>query len=84
MRVRITHRLEGEIDGVQLDRFRAGEVYDMASPLACVLLVTGQAVPEADERRWLTIPARATVAETSVSEHSRACTFLVARVPFRH
>lgn len=50
MRIRITERLTGSIDGIQLDRFRVGETYDMGTTLASYLMAVGSAVPVADER----------------------------------
>jgi len=49
MRIRITERLTGSIDGIQLDRFRVGETYDITT-LASYLMAVGSAVPVADER----------------------------------
>ena len=48
MLVRITQHLSGSIDGIQLRRFRAGQVYDMALSLAHYLVASGLAVPAAD------------------------------------
>ena len=50
MRIRITERLTGSIDGIQLDRFRVGETYDMGTTLASYLMAVGSAVPVTDER----------------------------------
>lgn len=49
MRIRITERLTGRIDGIQLDRFRVGETYDMGTTLASYLMAVGSAVPVMDE-----------------------------------
>jgi hypothetical protein len=48
MRVRITHRLRGEIDGVPLDRFERGQVYDVNVSIATYLIVIGAAEPLAE------------------------------------
>jgi hypothetical protein len=49
MRIRITESLTGSIDGIQLDRFRVGETYDMGTTLASYLMAVGAAVPVMDE-----------------------------------
>jgi hypothetical protein len=49
VRVRITENLSGSIDGIQLDRFRVGEVYEVGTSFGSYLLATGQAVPALDE-----------------------------------
>lgn len=46
MRVRITRARQGEIDGVRLDAFQIGEVYDLPSSLATYLVITASAIPE--------------------------------------
>jgi hypothetical protein len=56
MRVRITQYLTGSIDGIQLRRFRVGEVYDMGTSLANYLMAMGYALPVVDERPALVIP----------------------------
>ena len=50
MRIRITEPLTGSIDGIQLDRFRVGETYDMGTTLASYLMAVGAAAPVVDER----------------------------------
>jgi hypothetical protein len=49
VRLRITRALTGSIDGIQLDRFRPGDVYDVATTLACYLLAIGSAEPVGDD-----------------------------------
>lgn len=49
MRIRITEPLKGSIDGIQLDRFRVGETYDMGTTLASYLMAVGAAAPVVDE-----------------------------------
>jgi hypothetical protein len=49
LRVRITQRLFGSIDGVQLSRFETGRVYDVPSALACYLIVAGGALSCIDD-----------------------------------
>ena len=50
MWIRITEPLTGSIDGIQLDRFRVGETYDMGTTLASYFMAVGAAVPVVDER----------------------------------
>jgi hypothetical protein len=52
MRIRITEPLTGSIDGIQLDRFRVGETYDMGTTLASYLMAVGAARP-----LWTKVPA---------------------------
>ena len=56
MRVRITKRLTGSIDGIQLGRFRPGRVYDVTTSLATYLLCERMAEPVADESPALVMP----------------------------
>ena len=49
MRVRITIRMEGSIDGIDLTNFQVGRVYDLAPVLANYLLASGYAMPVRDE-----------------------------------
>jgi hypothetical protein len=48
VRVRITHRLHGSIDGMQLERFQPGRVYDVGSMLGAVMLAERWAEPVDD------------------------------------
>ena len=59
MRVRITRPLSGSIDGVQLDRFIAGFVYDVGTSIGSYLLSEGWAEPVLDEAPALVIPLHA-------------------------
>lgn len=49
VRLRITQTLEGSIDGIHLDRFRQGHVYEVRTLLACYLLAVGAAEPVSDD-----------------------------------
>jgi hypothetical protein len=49
VRLRITQRLHGSIDGMQLERFQPGLIYDVGMVLAEVLLAEQWAVPVDDE-----------------------------------
>jgi hypothetical protein len=56
MRVRITHRRPGEVDGVDLSTFEVGSTYDVSPSLATYLIMTGTADPVVDERPALVVP----------------------------
>ena len=49
VRLRITRTLDGSIDGIHLDRFRSGHVYEVRTLLACYLLAMGAAEPVSDD-----------------------------------
>jgi len=49
VRLRITRALSGSIDGIHLDRFRRGRVYEVRTLLACYLLAEGAAEPVSDD-----------------------------------
>ena len=59
MRVRITRSLSGSIDGIQLDRFIPGFVYDVGTSIGSYLLSEGWAVPVVDESPALVVPLHA-------------------------
>jgi len=50
MRVRITAVMKGRIDGINLEHFEVGHVYDVGTSLANYLLASRYAVPVNDER----------------------------------
>jgi hypothetical protein len=49
MRLRITEPPSGRIDGIQLDRFESGLVYDVGTSIANYLMAEGWAVPVDDD-----------------------------------
>ena len=49
VRLRITRTLGGSIDGIHLDRFHRGRVYEVRTLLACYLLAEGAAEPVSDD-----------------------------------
>ena len=49
VRLRITRTLVGSIDGIHLDRFHRGHVYEVGSLLASYLLAEGAAEPVSDD-----------------------------------
>ncbi|MBI3263869.1 MAG: hypothetical protein HYZ58_12065 [Acidobacteria bacterium] len=62
MKVRITQQLSGSIDGIQLDHFYPGHVYDIGATLGSVMLAEGWAEPVPDEEAPMA-PADSDVAE---------------------
>ena len=50
VRLKITKQLAGSIDGLHLDRFAVGGVYDIGTSLANYLLAMGAAKPVPDEQ----------------------------------
>ena len=56
MRVRITQRLSGSIDGIQLTRFVTGLTYDVGTTLGNYLLAEGRAVPVDESTPALVLP----------------------------
>lgn len=49
MRLKITRRLSGSIDGLQLSHFEPGELYDVGTSLGSYLLALGAAEPVLEE-----------------------------------
>jgi hypothetical protein len=49
MKVRITRPLHGSIDGIRLDGYLVGEVYEVGTTLGCYLLAISAATPAADD-----------------------------------
>src|SRR5712671_3326162 len=56
MRLKITERLHGCIDGMRLDWFQLGAVYDVGTMLAAVLLAEGWAEPADSDAAALAAP----------------------------
>jgi hypothetical protein len=56
VRVRITQRLSGSIDGIQLDQFTPGYVYDVGTSLGSYLLAIDAVEPVADDTPALILP----------------------------
>ena len=50
VRLKITRRLSGSIDGLQLSHFQVGELYDVGTSLGSYLLALGAAEPVLDEK----------------------------------
>jgi hypothetical protein len=48
VRLKITKRLSGSIDGLHVGRFRAGEIYEIGTSLANYLLAINAAEPVSD------------------------------------
>ena len=69
MRIRITRKPKGSIDGIQLAPFDVGQVYEVGTSLASYLLCEQLAEPAGDdapavvlplgEHRWFAVPSAA-------------------------
>jgi hypothetical protein len=70
MRIRITRRRPGEVDGIDLSTFDVGVVYDVSPSLATYLIMTGHADP--DERPSLVVPIEEMQPPTTVTRASEA------------
>ena len=56
MRIRIVRRPHGEVDGVDLNRFEPGGLYDVNASIATYLMVGGHAEPVADATPARVVP----------------------------
>jgi hypothetical protein len=56
MRVRVTQRLTGSIDGIQLGQFEPGYVYDVGTAIGSYLLAMQAVEPVADDSPALVLP----------------------------
>ena len=61
MQVRVTQKLTGDVDGIPLDRFVPGHVYDVGVSLGCYLLALGAVEPVSDDSPALTSPVNEAV-----------------------
>ena len=98
MRVRITREMSGNLDGLRLDSFKIGEVYDIGTSLATYLMSCGFAIPVVDERPARIVPldqgdvrdtvrsaagdARSVVVDRSESRSVRRDSSRLALLPF--
>jgi hypothetical protein len=71
MRVRITKELAGSIDGIQLARLFKGQVYDVATSLACYLLSEGMAEPASNEKPTAVLPIESQIGEQSAETRGK-------------
>jgi hypothetical protein len=60
VRITITRRAEGEIDGMPLERFEPGHTYDVNSSIATYLIVMGCAQAVADTASARIVPVERT------------------------
>ena len=60
MRIRIVRRPHGEVDGVALERFEPGEIYDVNVSIGTYLMVGGHAQAVADTSPARVVPITAT------------------------
>jgi hypothetical protein len=51
VRIRVTRARSGELDGVALDSFVVGQVYEVPASLATYLVITGSAEPVSEHDR---------------------------------
>jgi len=58
MRVRILRSRRGEVDGIPLDRFAIGRVYNVPASLATYLIVEHLAEAESDSEPALVVPLK--------------------------
>jgi hypothetical protein len=49
MRLRITRQVSGSLDGIQLNQFEVGQLYDVGTAVGSYLLAIGAAEPVAEE-----------------------------------
>jgi hypothetical protein len=56
MRVRITRKADGEVDGIYLRAFQAGLTYDVSPSLGSYLITTDCAEPVGDDDPTLLVP----------------------------
>ena len=56
MRVRMTKKTDGEVDGIYLKSFQAGLTYDVAPSLGSYLITTGCAEPVGSDDPALLVP----------------------------
>jgi hypothetical protein len=57
VRLRITRAIAGSIDGIQLDHFEPGQLYDVGTAIGSYLLAIGSAEPVTEEGPTLIIPS---------------------------
>ena len=73
MRLKITRKLTGSIDGLQLSHFELGATYDVGTSLGSYLLATGAAEPVNDQPPVGTLPMDETRRRaTSLTSFSRS------------
>ena len=57
MRLRITRGIAGSIDGIHLDHFLVGEIYDVGTSVGSYLLAIGAAEPVSEEGPTAVVPS---------------------------
>jgi len=72
MRVKIVTAMHGKIDGIDLERFEVGRVYEVGTSLGNYLMASGYAMPVADERPALITPLDDVKTSSELSARSRA------------
>ena len=71
MRVRITRKLSGSVDGIQLGRFITDLTYDVGTTLGSYLLAVGSAVPVESAAPALVAPVQEVTEVRSDKRDSR-------------
>ena len=72
MRVKIVTAMRGKIDGIDLERFDVGRVYDVGTSLGNYLMASGCAMPVADERPAHITPLNDVKTSSELSQRSKA------------
>ena len=72
MRLRITRKLSGSIDGLQLAHFEPGTLYDVGTSLGSYLLALGAAEPVNDDAPERILPINESLRKTQTAETPRA------------
>jgi hypothetical protein len=72
MRVKIVTAMHGKIDGIDLERFEVGRVYEVGTSLGNYLMASGYAMPVLDERPALITPLDDVKTSSELSERSKA------------
>jgi hypothetical protein len=89
--------MSGDLDGLRLDNFKIGEMYDIGTSLATYLMSCGFAIPVVDERPARIVPLdqgdvhhtvrnatgeASVMADRSESRHARRDSSRLALLPF--
>jgi hypothetical protein len=65
MRIRIRQARRGEVDGISLEKFQVGAIYDVPPSLATYLITTGCAECDVNEAGVGVAPLRAAATSSS-------------------
>ena len=70
--MKIVTAMHGKLDGIDLERFDVGRVYDVGTSLGNYLMASGYAMPVADEKPQLITPLHDVKTSSELSERSKA------------